>query len=149
MITPRGLRTVNLTFVASLRARPRVNGYRDLLVWQRAMDLVVAAYRLTKAFPAEERYALVQQVRRSAVSVPSNIAEGHGRNHLGDYLRHLSIARGSVMELDTQLLIAGRMGYVEQVDGDRTLAQSAEVGKMLSGLIRTLQERYHGRGARR
>jgi len=84
-----------ITFMTTLRARPRVNSYRDLIVWQRAMDLVVTAYRLTKRFPVEERYALVQEVRRSAVSVPSNIAEGHGRNHLGDYLRHLSIARFS------------------------------------------------------
>ncbi len=137
-----------ITFMTTLRARPRVNSYRDLIVWQRAMDLVVTAYRLTKRFPVEERYALVQQVRRSAVSVPSNIAEGHGRNHLGDYLRHLSIARGSLMELETQLLIAGRMAYIGRVDGDGILEKSAEVGRMLSGLIRTLQEKYRGRGAR-
>ena len=75
-----------------------VNGYRDLLVWGRAMDLVVETYRLTEAFPREEKYGLVQQLRRAAVSVPSNIAEGHGRDHLGDYLHHLSIANGSLME---------------------------------------------------
>ena len=94
--------------------RHPVKGYRDLLVWGRAMDLVVEAYRLTEAFPREERYGLVQQVRRAAVSVPSNIAEGHGRDHLGDYLRQLSVANGSLMELETQVLIAGRMGYLRK-----------------------------------
>ena len=89
-----------------------VNGYRDLLVWGRAMDLVVETYRLTEAFPREEKYGLVQQLRRAAVSVPSNIAEGHGRDHLGDYLHHLSIANGSLMEVETQVLIAGRMAYL-------------------------------------
>jgi len=81
-------------------------------VWGRAMDLVVETYRLTEAFPREEKYGLVQQLRRAAVSVPSNIAEGHGRDHLGDYLHHLSIANGSLMEVETQVLIAGRMAYL-------------------------------------
>jgi len=82
------------------------------VVWQRAMDLVAEAYQLTQRFPSEERYGLVQQVKRSVVSIPSNIAEGHGRDHLGDYLRHLSIANGSLMELETQFLIAVRLGYI-------------------------------------
>jgi len=74
------------------------------------MDLVVDAYRITKRFPPEEKYGLVQQLRRAAVSVPSNIAEGHGRDHLGDYGPLLSLAHGSLLELETQVLIAGRMG---------------------------------------
>jgi len=106
------------------------------------MDLVLATYRLTKGFPADERYSLVQQLRRAAVSVPSNIAEGHGRTHLGDYLRHLSIARGSVMELETQVLIAGRLGYVSKPEEDRLLVLAAQVGRMLSGLLRVLKKRY-------
>ena len=121
--------------------RHPVKGYRDLLVWGRAMDLVVEAYRLTEAFPREERYGLVQQVRRAAVSVPSNIAEGHGRDHLGDYLRQLSVANGSLMELETQVLIAGRMGYLRKEDEGRILRQTGEVGKMLSGLTRALKNR--------
>jgi four helix bundle protein len=88
-----------------------VNGYRDLLVWQRAMDLVVEVYRLSDTLPRDEKYGLVQQMRRPAASVPSNVAEGHGRDHLGDYLHHLSIANGSLMEMETQVMIAGRMGY--------------------------------------
>ena len=122
--------------------RPPVNGYRDLVVWQRAMDVVITAYRLTMTFPADVRYVLVQQVPRAAVSIPSNIAEGHGRNHLGDYLRHLSIARGSVMELETQLLIASRLGYLGKEHEDQVLADTAEVGRMLSGLRRILEQRY-------
>ena len=123
------------------RSSSPVYGYRDLLVWQRAMDLVVEAYRLTAAFPRHEKYGLVQQVRRAVVSVPSNIAEGQGRDHLGDYLRQLSVANGSLMELETQVLIAGRMGYVAKEGEKRILAQCAEVGKMLSGLVRALKRR--------
>ncbi len=124
------------------RPRAAIHSHRDLLVWRRAMDLVLATYRLTKGFPADERYSLVQQLRRAAVSVPSNIAEGHGRTHLGDYLRHLSIARGSVMELETQVLIAGRLGYVSKPEEDRLLVLAAQVGRMLSGLLRVLKKRY-------
>jgi len=89
-----------------------VKGYRDLLVWQRA-----------------------------AVSVPSNVAEGHGREHLGDYLHHLSVANGSLMELETQLMIAGRLGYLSGETEERILADAAEVGRMLSGLVRALRKR--------
>ena len=105
------------------------------------MDLVVEAYRITEAFPREEKYGLVQQLRRAAVSVPSNIAEGHGRDHLGDYLHHLSIATGSLMEVETQVLIAGRMAYVQKEDEGRILNHAAEVSKMLSGLTRALKKR--------
>ncbi len=123
-------------------ARSRViKGYRDLVVWQRAMDLVTATYRLTASFPREEKYGLVQQLKRAAVSVPSNVAEGHGRDHLGDYLHHLSVANGSLMELETQLMIAGRLGYVSREVEERILAQGAEVGRMLSGLARALRKR--------
>src|SRR3989454_973373 len=134
------------------RTQSPSRGYRDLLGWQRAMDLVVEAYRVSAVFPAEERYSLIEQVRRAAVSVPSNIAEGHGRDHLGDYLRQLSVANGSLMELETQVLIAGRMGYLRKEDEGRILRQTGEVGKMLSGLTRALKNRRiaggWGRGRR-
>jgi four helix bundle protein len=121
--------------------RDGVKRYRDLVVWQQAMDLVVDAYRISALFPREEKYGLVQQLRRAAVSVPSNIAEGHGRDHLGDYLRHLSIANGSLMELETQVLIAGRLGYVASDHENGVLARAARVGKLLSGLTRSLKGR--------
>jgi four helix bundle protein len=127
---------------APKRASNRVNGYRDLLVWQRAMDLVVEVYRLAETFPRDERYGLVQQVKRAGVSIASNIAEGHGRDHLGDYLRQLSVANGSLMELETQFLIALRMGYLSNEDGDQVLGHASEVGRMLSGLVRALKKRH-------
>src|SRR5258705_374649 len=105
------------------------------------MDLVVDTYRIAELFPREEKYALVQQIRRAAVSIPSNIAEGHGREHLGNYLRQLSIANGSLMELETQVLIAGRMGYIQKDHETRVLARAARVGKLLSGLTRALKGR--------
>lgn len=105
------------------------------------MGLVAEAYRATEVFPKEEKYGLAQQLRRAAVSVPSNIAEGHGREHLGDYLRHLSIANGSLMEFETQMLIAGRMGYVGKEEEKRILMRAKEVGKMLSGLTHALKKR--------
>lgn len=123
------------------RARPTVRTYRDLVVWQRAIDLVDTAYRVSRAFPSEERFGLTSQLRRAAVSIPANIAEGHGREHLGEYLHHLSIANGSLMELETHIVIAGRMGYVTAEGMQRTLDLTGDVGRMLSGLTRALKVR--------
>src|SRR6266487_4144641 len=116
----------------------KVTSYRDLTVWQRAMDLVDLTYEITKAFPKDERFGLTAQLQRCAVSIPSNIAEGHGRHHLGEYLHHLSIANGSLMELETQLMIASRREYLPADQGRTLLESSAEVGRMLAGLSRAL-----------
>jgi four helix bundle protein len=116
-----------------------IRSYRDLLVWQRAMDLVVESYRVGRMLPKAELYGLTGQLQRAAVSVAANIAEGHGREHLGDYLHHLSIATGSIMELETHLLIAQRLSYVTDADIKPALETSAEVSRMLSGLTRRLK----------
>ena len=121
-----------------------VKSYRDLLVWQKAVDLVTCCYALTKLLPRSETYGLAGQIQRAAVSIPANIAEGHGREHLGDYLRHLSIANGSLMELETHLLIAQKLNYVSEHDVDDMLAQSGEVSRLLSGL--TIKLRAKGPG---
>ena len=118
-----------------------VKSYRDLLVWQKAVDLVTRCYALTKLLPRSESYGLVSQIQRAAVSIPANIAEGHGREHLGDYLHHLSIANGSLMELETHMLIAQNLNYLASDDVLRILNQSAEVSRMLTGLTRKLRER--------
>jgi len=86
----------------------RVRSFKDLRVWQQAMILVDACYAMTRRFPSDERFGLVSQIRRAAVSVPTNIAEGHGRTGVGEYLRFLSVTRGSLRELETLLLISGR-----------------------------------------
>ena len=113
--------------------------YRDLVVWQKAMDLVEVAYRLTADFPSTEKYGLVCQIQRAAVSVPANIAEGYGRTHRGDYLHHLSIAKGSFFELETHLLLAVRLQLVSR-DALLPIWQlSQEVGRMLTRLIRSLK----------
>jgi len=92
--------------------RKVIRSYRDLIVWQKAMDLVGECYRLTHSLPKHEIYGLASQIQRASISVPANIAEGHGREHMGDYLRNLSIANGSLMELETHLLIAIRLSYL-------------------------------------
>src|SRR5882672_2553432 len=124
-----------------------VRGYRDLVVWQDSMNLVVAIYSITAAFPREERYSLVDQLRRAAVSVPSNIAEGHGRSRTGDYLRHLSVAVGSLGEVETQVQIARRLEYIAEDDESRLLDSCNAIAKMLGGLIRSLRRRLES-GAR-
>jgi len=121
--------------------RTPVKGFRDLLVWQRAMELLVECYRITNQFPAVEKYSLTQQLRRAVVSVPSNVAEGHGRDHLGDYLRHLSIANGSLMEVETQLEAGLRLGYVSQKELRNVFGLVQEVRRMLAGLTRALRAR--------
>ena len=116
-----------------------VNSYRDLRVWQKAMDLVVTSYEVAKQFPQSELYGLVSQIQRAAVSIPANIAEGHGREHLGDYLHHLSIANGSLLELETHFLLAGRLGHLDVEPTNQLLDETAEVGRMPAGLIRSLK----------
>lgn len=99
-----------------------ITHYREMIVWQRSMELVVACYHCTKAFPTDERFGLTQQVRRAAVSIPSNIAESQGRWHRGEFLHHIAIARGSLQELETLLEIAERLGYAayDRHDHSRT-----------------------------
>jgi len=127
------------------RASGPVRSYRDLLVWQDSMELVVRIYRTTSTFPREERYALVDQLRRAAISVPSNIAEGHGRSRTGDYLRYLSVAVGSLHEVETQLQIATRLGYIAG-DVEKELLDACDrVGRMLGALIRALRRRLSSR----
>lgn len=118
-----------------------IQTYRDLEVWQKGMDLVVEVYGIAKLFPKDEQFGLTNQIRRSVVSVPANIAEGHGRLHRGDFVRFLSVARGSLVETETHLQIAVRLEYLhrDQAKGVWLLCQ--EVGRLLSGLIRSLENK--------
>ena len=113
--------------------------YKELLVWQKSMDLVTNVYNSIKTFPKEEVYGLAGQLRRAVVSVPSNIAEGQGRDSLKEFIHHLSIAYGSLMEVETQLQIAANLGYLNQIEVDKLLEKAAEVGRLLNGLSRSLK----------
>ena len=115
--------------------------YRELEVWKKAMDQTVAVYGLTEQFPKREQYGLAGQMQRAAVSVPANIAEGYGRVHRGDYLHHLSIARGSLAELETHITLAVRLGFVSRDEASPVWIMAQEVGKMLSRMITTLQKK--------
>lgn len=118
-----------------------VNSYRDLLVWQRAMDLVETCYRIVSKFPTDELYGLSSQLKRAAVSIPANIAEGHGRDGLGEYIHFLGVAQGSLRETETHLLLAGRLGFVSKETLDDALRRSDELSRMLGSLIRSLKGR--------
>jgi four helix bundle protein len=115
--------------------------YRELIVWQKAMELVEAAYRLTSCFPKEELYGLTNQIRRAAVSVPSNIAEGQGRRSTRDFLNFLSIATGSLKELETQIMIAERLNYISSESQTAMLTLAAEVGRLAYALANSLRKR--------
>jgi four helix bundle protein len=117
---------------------PSIKSYRDLRVWQRGLDLVEAVYRATDRFPAAERYGLVAQLRRAAVSVPCNIAEGHARSR-GDYLRFLVIAAGSLTEIETQLFISLRLGFLLASLAEALLDHCGELGRMLSTLRKRVE----------
>jgi four helix bundle protein len=118
-----------------------MQGHKELIVWQKAMHLVVVVYKLTKYFPKTEIYGLASQIQRAAVSVPSNIAEGHALKQTQAYTRHLAIANGSLAELETQLEIANRLGYLSP-ESRQVIDQASEVGRMLWGLRRSLQSRH-------
>jgi four helix bundle protein len=113
----------------------KVNSYKDLVVWQKSMDLVEAIYRLTENLPMQEQWGLSSQMRRAAISVPSNIAEGYGRHATGEYHHHLSIARGSLLELETQALVCHRLNFCATEEIDSLLSSIQELIKMLSVLI--------------
>ena len=117
------------------------SSFRDLRVWQEAMKLTTSVYRCTSSFPKHELYGLSQQIRRAAVSVPSNIAEGKGHRSDRDFVRFLLHARGSLLELQTQLLIAQELGYLSTADATQLLNVAENVGRALSGLINSLAEK--------
>jgi four helix bundle protein len=118
-----------------------IKSYRDLQVWQKAMDLVVESYKVVNLLPKNEVYSLATQIQRAVVSIPANIAEGHGREHLGDYLHRLSCANGSLVELETHFLIASRLSYITKSQLESVLRNTRELGRMLSGLISKLKVR--------
>ncbi|MBX9614480.1 MAG: four helix bundle protein [Caulobacteraceae bacterium] len=118
-----------------------INSYRDLKVWQRAMDIAVLVYELTRSFPRDEQYGLTSQVRRSIVSVAANIAEGYGRSTKPAYLSFLRISQGSLKETETHLILASRLSICDEEVVTGILSQTDELGRMLRGLIVSLEAR--------
>jgi four helix bundle protein len=115
-----------------------VRHFRDLIVWKKAMDLAVQVYRSTESFPRHEVYGLTSQTRRAAVSVSCNIAEGQGRSTTKDFLHFLAVAKGSLQELETQIILAVRLSYLDEGTEKQLLAAAAEVARLLNGLVNSL-----------
>ena len=136
-----GIRGKRVVTDRGVRREGQGSGYQGLIVWQRAMDLTEAVYDTTRAWPREELYGLTAQARRAAISVPSKIAEGHGRAGLKEYAHHASVAYGSLSELETQILIAQRLGYHSEADARGLLLRISEVRRLLRGLLENLRER--------
>lgn len=116
----------------------QIRDYKDLIVWRKSMDLVKQVYALTAAFPGDERFGLSNQMRRAAVSIPSNIAEGQSRFHRTEFRQFLGVALGSAAEVDTQIIIAAELGYVSKSDSVLTGDRTAEIRRMIRGLLKTL-----------
>jgi four helix bundle protein len=117
-----------------------INSYRDLKVWQNAMDIAALSYELTRDFPKDELYGMTSQIRRAAVSVAANIAEGYGRESTGNFVSFLRISQGSLKELETHLLLSARVGLTNGVLTAPLLSQCDELGKMLRAYIRSIQK---------
>ncbi|MDE2666499.1 MAG: four helix bundle protein [Acidobacteriota bacterium] len=115
-----------------------VHSYRDLIVWQKSMDLTVRIYALTRYFPAAERSGITSQMRRSAASIPANIAEGQARRSSGEFIQSLGVARGSLAELETFLMLSTKLEMTTPEKSRRLLSDCAEIGKMLNALIKSL-----------
>ena len=124
--------------MADRRGMPSRN-YTDLIAWQKATDLVEATYRATVTLPPDERYGLSAQMRRAAVSIPSNIAEGQGRRTDGEFLNQLSVAHGSVRELETHVMLAKRLQFFEMDVVNELLHRLSEVGRLVTGLSQSLE----------
>jgi len=124
----------------SIAPRVPVRSYRDLIAWQQSIELVTVIYRETRRFPDDERFGLTTQLRRSAVSIPSNIAEGQGRCSTGEFRQFLGYARGSLLELETQISIQN-LGYFSPEQSKILVDRAAEIGRILNGLINSLKNR--------
>jgi four helix bundle protein len=118
-----------------------LRSYRDLEVWRRSIDLVEAIYRASSAWPSDERFGLTGQVRRAAVSVPANVAEGAARQGTREFLQFLGVAKGSLAEVETHLILAERLEYLAAQKSETLLASAAEIGRMLSGLTKSLRSK--------
>ena len=118
-----------------------LKNYKELRVWQKSYELCLKIYGIAPKFPTEEKYGLTSQIKRSAVSIPSNIAEGYGRKTTADYIRMLYIAYGSVCELETQILLAGDLDFIEKRQEDAILSDIAEIERMLKALIKSLENK--------
>jgi four helix bundle protein len=118
-----------------------IQSYRELEVWQAAMDLAAESYRLTKAYPKDELFGMTSQIRRAAASIPANIVEGQGREHTKEFLNHLSIARGSLKELETLLLLCHRVGLLEEADLPVPMTLCERISQMLSRLRQALERK--------
>ena len=126
---------------------PVFQSFKDLVVWQKSMDLAEASYRLATEFPKDEMYGMTAQIRRAAVSIAANIAEGHGRESTGSFVQFLRMAQGSLKELETHLLLAGRVHIIRTEKIAPLLADCETIGKMLRSLIRSLQSKIDNREA--
>ena len=118
-----------------------INSYKDLLIWQAAIDIAVACYEATKSLPPRELYGLTGQIRRAAASIPANIAEGYGRESRASFIQFLRIAQGSLKELETHLILATKLDLLLVDVSDALLSRTGELGRMLRGMIRSLQRK--------
>ena len=112
--------------------------YSDLIAWQKATDLAEAVYEATKSFPKEEIYCITSQMRRAAISVPSNIAEGQGRRARREFVRFLAIAHGSLRELETQIILSARFRYMSSTEKEGLLTRASQVGRLITGLAKSM-----------
>lgn len=119
----------------------KINSYKDLFVWQKAITIISDIYKITKKFPPEERFVLTSQMQRAAVSIAANIAEGHGRGTRGDYAHFLDVAHGSLSELETLLTVAENLSYCPPIECSKMQERLAELGKMLGSLKSKLRGR--------
>ena len=116
-----------------------MGNFKELLVWKKSIELVTEIYEITATFPSEEKYGLVSQIRRAAVSIPSNIAEGNARRSSADYIQFLKIARGSGAEVETQIIISKNLGFMNDVKCEELTLKITEIMKMINGLINYLK----------
>lgn len=118
---------------------PEITNFKDLIIWQKGMDIAEKCYFLTKLFPRDELYGMVQQIRRSAVSIPANIAEGYGRRYTTEYVRFINIAQGSINELETHLILSQRVGITNKKDIELIIYWLHEESRMINALIKKLK----------